>query len=132
VKFYVRHNGGWFGGRVAIFYRDKFYPVPRGYHNSMEVLGFRFIPRYPGDDVYELRSLVEVREQRMRWYIELKPFFETHFPFAGDAGDNDYWIELPTGRVRYTIWEGFDEKGVVDIAPSFYDFVSNLVSERRP
>lgn len=131
LRFYVRHNGGCFEGRGAIFYRDKFYPVARGDYNSMEIESFFFVPLHPGERFSGLRSLVRVREQRAQYYSELKSFIETHFPFAGDAGDNDYWIEIPSGRVKYIRWESFPE-GAVDIAPSFYDFVSNFASERRP
>lgn len=106
VRFYLRHNGGYFEGG-AIFPSDKFYLA--GDHPSAEVEEFFFIPRHIGEKASEFLSSVRLHELRAQWYGDLNTFIETHFPFAGDGSYNDYWIEIPTGRIKYTRWESFRE-----------------------
>lgn len=55
--------------------------------------------------------------------VTLQKFTQKNIPFARDAGDNDYWIELSTGRIKYTHstvpnWAD----NIINVAPSFYDF----------
>ncbi|WP_420480876.1 SMI1/KNR4 family protein [Burkholderia lata] len=66
-------------------------------------------------------------------YSEKRDIFcRTHFPFAGDAGDNDFWIDLRTGEIKYVLWESEENvDDVIDIAPTFSDFVNNIVPRRR-
>ena len=47
---------------------------------------------------------------------------ETHFPFAGNAGGNDFFIEIPTGIVKYVSWEYDLEEGLYNVVANFKSF----------
>jgi hypothetical protein len=131
-EFYIRNNGGYFNGG-AYFYRDKFFNLAAGDYDSMEVESFYYIgEKYLNDNEVNLRSAEGVRRLRAK-YSEKRDFFcQAHFPFAGDAGDNDFWIDVRTGEVKYVLWESEKNVGdVIGIAPTFSDFVNNIVSRRR-
>jgi len=136
-EFYIQHNGGYFS-QPAFFYRDKFYPTSSADYNKMYVEGFYFLPLFEGQKQRPLSSSVKVREQREKYsdlvgYPDIvKHFVETHFPFSYDSADNDFWIELKSGRVRYVAWDSSETvQDVCDMAPSFYDFTSNLLLNPR-
>ena len=131
-EFYIQHNGGHFP-EPAFFYRDTFYPTSSSEWNKMYVEGFYFIPLFPGQKNRRLSSSVSVREQREKYstFVSyrsmIRDFIENHFPFSYDAADNDFWIELKSGRVRYVAWDSSETvQDVCDMAPSFYDFTSNI------
>ncbi|EAY9404754.1 SMI1/KNR4 family protein, partial [Salmonella enterica] len=55
-----------------------------------------------------------------------------HFPFAGDAGDNDYWLDMESGNVKYIRWESDDNPdNAIIVAPTFYDFCMSIQATRR-
>ncbi|MCA8293731.1 SMI1/KNR4 family protein [Burkholderia sp. AU30198] len=132
VEFYVRNNGGYFNGG-AYFYRDVFFDLAPGDFDSMEVEGFYYIgEKYFDESEVNLRSAEKVRGLRAKYSERRDRFCRTHFPFAGDAGDNDFWIDVGTGEVKYVLWESEgDVDDVVSVAPTFSDFVNNIVPRRR-
>ncbi|AOR63383.1 SMI1/KNR4 family protein [Pectobacterium wasabiae] len=131
VDFYMTNNGGYLEGG-AFYYRDVFYHIHDGDHNLMEVEGFNFIPQHLDDDSPYILSLIDVWKRRRKYSNEINDFCLSHFPFAADAGDNDYWIDIKNGFVKYIRWESDDNpNNVVIISPSFYDFCINLRSERK-
>jgi hypothetical protein len=132
VEFYVKNNGGYFN-RGAYFYRDLFFRVDVGDYDSMEVESFYYVgEKYHDESEVNLRSAEKVRMLRARYSEERDIFCRDHFPFAGDAGDNDFWIDLNSGAIKYILWESRGNSiDVVDIAPAFSDFVNNIVPRRR-
>ncbi|MCC8457800.1 MULTISPECIES: SMI1/KNR4 family protein [Photorhabdus] len=131
MKFYIANNGGYFNGG-AYLYRDVFYTVLAGDYNLMEIEGFNFISRKFYDDSQYLLSINEVWELRKGYSRNIKEFAKSHFPFAGDAGDNDYWIDMNSGYIKYIRWESDDNPdNAIIVAPTFYDFCMNLQAERR-
>ena len=134
LKFYTKNNGGYIHGG-AYFYRDVYFEIKECDFNSMEVESFYFIPPVSGEIFHGLRSAIRVRELREKHSENIKLFCSTHFPFAGDAGDNDYWIEYGSGRVQYIHWESVFSSNwklnVIDIAPSFDGFCNKILSKRR-
>lgn len=136
-EFYMQHNGGCFSD-AAFFYRDVFYSTSSSDYNKMYVEGFYFAPLFEGQKVQHLSSIVRVREQRSQFanlvdYPDaIKDFVENHFPFAYDSADNDFWMDIRSGRVRYVAWDSSETvQGVCDIAPSFHDFTSNIFFKPR-
>jgi hypothetical protein len=135
AAFYLTHNGVCFRP-AAICYRSRFQQVKKGDYERLEVDNFYFIPRFAGDDVETMVSMVDARAAMARWRPELRDFIQAHLPFACDASGNDFWIEFLTGRIKYRPLEEFEsEKDLVDVAPSFIDFAVNLEAwsaARRP
>ncbi|WP_423380641.1 SMI1/KNR4 family protein [Burkholderia sp. LMG 32019] len=132
VDFYIKYNGGYFNGG-AYFYRDSFFDLSGGDYNSMEIESFYYVgEKYFDEDKVNLRSAEKVRKLRARYSDKRDIFGRSHFPFAGDAGDNDFWIDLKTGGVKYVLWESEENvDDIIDIAPTFSDFVNNIVPRRR-
>ncbi|AYH07716.1 SMI1/KNR4 family protein [Pectobacterium parmentieri] len=131
VDFYIAYNGGYLEGG-AFYYRDVFYNIHDGDYNLMEVEGFNFIPQNIDDSSSHILSLIDVWRRRKKYSEEIKKFCLSHFPFAADAGDNDYWIDIKSGCVKYIRWENDDNpNNAVMISPSFYDFCINLKAERK-
>ena len=132
VRFYGTYNGMFFPG-AAYFFRERFQQVGTNDYNRLGVNGFDFIARAAGEKDEHLVSMLHARENLARHRPELRSFVTAHLPFASDGSGNDYWIELSTGRVKWRVLEGFeDERQLVDVAPSFLDFASNLEAGRRP
>ena len=99
----------------------------------MEIEGFYYVgEEYFDEDKINLRSAERVRKLRARYSKARDVFCRRHFPFAGDAGDNDFWINVETGEVKYVLWESEESVDeIIDIAPTFSDFVNNIVPRRR-
>lgn len=132
VHFYLQHNGGIFAGE-AYFYRDTFHKVPRGKVNSLPISCFFPIPSSLKGANNPPVTLVSMRAASLKGYghlREMKKFLKTHIPFADDGGGDNYWIEIPSGRIRYVKMEYVDSGplAVMEIAPSFKDFVSNIAA----
>ncbi|HEM6916185.1 TPA: SMI1/KNR4 family protein [Providencia stuartii] len=112
IEFYKHFNGGYFYGG-AFIYRDNFISL---------------------DDVDSpyLLSISDVLKYRRKISKDFIDFTQLNIPFAGDAGDNDYWISLETGEIKYTRSTDIDcLDNIIDIAPSFRDFCLNIQSKRR-
>ena len=132
IRFYLRHNGGYFKD-FAFIYRDAFQKVQKGQVNSLGIIGFFFIPRKPGDKVQGFRSILEEKEGLREGYSKnkwVRSFIGSHIPIACDGSGDDHWIEIPTGRIRFLDMESVD-KGPIEVAPSFQEFVSNLLGDWR-
>jgi len=131
VEFYLLRNGLFIPGG-AYFYRSRFREISPGDFDAISVDNFYFIPRFPGETHDMLASIHHARSHLWRWRPERRSFFESHLPFACDGSGNDYWIEISSGRVKFILLEGNGGEGeIVDVAPTFDDFASNL-EQRRP
>lgn len=131
LELYKKFNGGYFI-HGAIFYRDNITTNNLKDYNAMEIESFNFIKSRKSIESDYLLSICEVMKNRSNASLALQEFTQNNIPFAGDAGDNDYWIEIPTGRIRYTHSTDPDwADNIIDIAPSFYDFCLYLQSKRR-
>ena len=126
VVFYTTYNGLDFP-KGALFYRHRFHDVTRGDYDRLEVGSFWFIPRFPGEKHHYLVSMIHYRENMARRWPYLRPLVDFYLPLAADASGNDFWIELETGQIKYRVLEDFETvDDLVDAAPSFFDFASNL------
>jgi len=131
IDFYLARNGVFFP-EAAYFYRSHFRDISPNDFDEISVLGFDFIPRFPGETHDMLISMHHARSHLWRWRPDRRPFVESHLHFAGDGSGNDYWIEIDSGRVKFVIMEAHDGEGeIVDAAPTFGDFASHL-EPRRP
>ena len=126
VAFYSTYNGPDIPDS-ALFYRHRFYDVAPGDYDRLSVITFWFIPRFPGEKHHFLVLMIRVREAMARMRPDLREFGATHLSVACDASGNDFWTEFKTGRIKYRALEDFDgPDDLVEAAPSFLDFVSNL------
>ena len=135
VEFYVKRNGGMFKGE-AYFYRDTFHRVPRGKVNSMPISCFFPIPLSMKDADNPPVTIASMKAASLKGYgrfREMKEFLKTHIPIADDGGGDSYWIEVPTGRICYIKMEyvGAGPINIIEIAPTFAEFVSNIVGRLR-
>lgn len=100
MEFYLKNNDGYFNGG-AYFYRDVFFALAGDDLNSVEIESFYYVgEKYFGERKINLRSAEKVRKLRARYSKARDIFCRRHFPFAGDAGDNDFWINVATGEVK--------------------------------
>lgn len=131
IEFYSKHNGGYFDGG-AVFYRDTFYEVGAEDRNRLELEAFHCI-RVPGmPSNPRLASIDEVMEWRAVHHLDALAFLQSHIPFAGDCGDNDYWLDAQTGCVKFTIaGERIHADGVIPVAPDFLSFCANIQAMQR-
>lgn len=130
IEFYKHFNGGYFYGG-AFIYRDNFNKINDNDYNLMEIESFNFISLDDVDSPY-LLSISDVLKYRRKISKDFINFTQLNIPFAGDAGDDDYWISLETGEIKYTRSTDIDcLDNIIDIAPSFRDFCLNIQSKRR-
>lgn len=135
VEFYASYNGGYFS-RGAFIWRDEFYEVGPNEENLLEVEAFHFFPVFEEDESPVLLAIPQARERRSRYWDSpvLAEFIETHLPFAGDAGDRDYWLDLRAGTVKTVRWREADGVLVPDVmavAPGFQEFCTGLAASRE-
>ena len=114
INLYLVYDGVFFP-KQAMMFRSKFYDIPRGEPDKVEV-GF-FL------NFSDIITLIKLMKQNNP---ELTPFILAHIPFADDGCGNDIWIEISTGIIKVFYHEyGLDE-GLIMAAPSFNDFCSSL------
>lgn len=136
IQFYLLHNGGVLANS-SYFYKDTFHKV--SFRSSqakvVEVSDFHSIPSKASANEEDHSSisalLAAYRGKGVR--SEMKKFLNSHFPVASNGCGDDYWVEFPSGRVRYFEHESahIGPLEIIEIAPTFMDFVSNIVAELR-
>lgn len=132
VDFYLIKNGGCFTNGAYI-YRDNFYKVEKSDYNVIEVSSFFHIP-VKGDieDSEYTMSILEAIDRREDYSEDFDEFTSFHIPFADNFGDNDFWIDIQTGEIKYIDYEESDNPNdAIIIAPSFIEFCQHLQANRR-
>jgi SMI1 / KNR4 family (SUKH-1) len=133
IQFYLQHNGGVLQNS-SFFYKDTFHEVPSGRAEVVEIADFHSIPGATTSE--EDRSSICALQAAYRGKglrSEMKTFLDAHLPLASNGCGDDCWIEFPSGRVRYFEHESAHRGplAIIEIAPTFIDFVSNIVAELR-
>ena len=74
-------------------------------------------------------SIARALSRREGYSENFDEFIDFHFPFAFNDGDNDFWIDIQSGEVKYIDYEdfGYDPKAII-VASSFNEFITNLES----
>ena len=122
ISFYSNQNGGFFDGGACI-YREDFRDIKPGEHNRFEIEAFNFIPIFKEQENPRLLSTLEVVEFRKIAHNVNSTFLRENIPFASDAGDNDFWINILTGSISYTITnELTTHPSTIFVAPDFRTF----------
>ncbi|EBG2397015.1 SMI1/KNR4 family protein [Salmonella enterica subsp. enterica] len=124
IEFYTFNNGGYFS-EGACFYRDVFYEIKPNDYNRIGVESFYYISKKIEDDGSPLSSSLKVKALTYKNYPELRAFLGKHFPFAGDSGSGDYWIDIVSGEIKYVRLESLPLQ-IVTVAPTFCDFCLNI------
>jgi hypothetical protein len=110
IKLYLTYVGVHFP-KQAMMFRNKFYNVPKGEWDKIEV-GF----------FLKFKDIIELREIHKQNYPEQFFFTSTHIPFADDGCGNDIWIETSAGSIKVFYHEYDLNEGLKLVAPSFKDF----------
>ncbi|UXB16484.1 hypothetical protein K7565_02165 [Stenotrophomonas maltophilia] len=122
ISFYSNQNGGFFDGGARI-YREEFHTIKPGDHNRFEIEAFNFIPTFEKQENPRLLSTLQVIEFRKIAHNVNSTFLRENIPFASDAGDNDFWINILTGAISYTITnELTTHPSTIFVAPDFRTF----------
>lgn len=110
ILFYLSFNGVYFpkGAKIST---ESFLGVDEDEYYELEL-----------EYIYDIEYILEVKEAIKEQSEEVKKFAETHIPFARNAGGNDFFIEILTGKIKYVSWEYGIEDGLIEVAPSFKDF----------
>lgn len=113
IEFYKKHNGICFPDSAEIkLSKDS---VKKEYGLEIEFF-------------YNLERINKYRESTKQHSIEAELVTETHFPFGSDASGNDYWLEIPTGIIKYIDWETFggEKSELIFIASNFEEFCQKI------
>ena len=103
VRFYLAHNGIFFSDGAEV-------------NEECEVECF-----------YDIGNrLEEMWEATKKHSPEANEYAKTHFPFASDAAGNEYFIEFPSGCVKYISWEYGLPDGESLVAQNFKEFCSMI------
>lgn len=119
IELYTIHNGISFPNG-AFFYRDSLYKVSEDDYNLLSVEAFFSITTPNG-----IIDVWNATKENNR----IRKFAQTHIPFAVDASGNFFWIEIPSGQIKYVPMETPNEETLV--APSFGYFYKNLQPTMR-
>ena len=121
IDFYLLRNGGYFNRAPYLCYNEQ------GIKKTIEVSGFYSIPKI-GDELN--MSISKALSRREGYSEDFDEFIDFHFPFAFNDGDNDFWIDIQSGEVKYIDYEdfGYDSNKAIIVSSSFKDFIMNLKS----
>ena len=114
-------NGGYFNKAPYLCYNE------RGVKKTIEVSGFYNIPKIGSESGM---SIARVLARREGYSEDFDEFIDFHFSFAFNDGDNDFWIDIQSGEVKYIDYEdfGYDPDKAIIVASSFNEFITNLES----
>lgn len=89
ILFYLTFNGVYFpkGAKIST---ESFLDVDEDEYYELEL-----------EYIYDIEYILEIREAIKEQSGKVKKFAETHIPFARNAGGNDFFIEIPTGKIKY-------------------------------
>lgn len=110
IRFFLEYNGVFFN-EGAIVSTEQFQNDDEDEYYELEI-----------ESIYRIDQIQSIWEAIKERSAEAKKFMETHIPFAGNAGGNDFFIEIPTGTIKYISWEYDIEEGLIGVAHSFKDF----------
>ena len=121
IDFYLSSNGGCFNKAPYLCYNE------RGVKKTIEVSGFYNIPKIGRESGM---STARALSRREGYSEDFNDFIDFHFPFAFNDGDNDFWIDIQSGEVKYIDYEdfGYDSNKAIIVSSSFKDFIMNLKS----
>lgn len=110
VHFYLSQNGVYFpeGAKIST---EHFQGTDDERYYELEI-----------EFMYSIEHLAKMWKTAKENSDSMKIFAEKHIPFARDAADNEFYIEIPSGVIKYVSWEYGIEEGVVDVAHCFKDF----------
>lgn len=114
IQFYLSQNGIYFPEGAEIS-RSQFYKIDNEEYDELEI-----------EFIYDIENIKKMWEAMKEHSEKAKTFAETHIPFAGDAAGNEFFIEIPTGFIKYIAWEYDLPEGVFVVAPNFRAFCSAI------
>lgn len=110
IQFYLAYDGVFFN-EGAVISTEQFLKEDEDEYYELEI-----------ESIYRIDQIQSIWEAIKERSAEAKKFMETHIPFAGNAGGNDFFIEISTGTIKYISWEYDIEEGLIGVASNFKDF----------
>ena len=119
IDFYLLSNGGYFNKASYLYYNE------RGVKKTIEASGFYNIPKIGSESSM---SIARTLSRRDGYSEDFDEFID--FPFPFNDGDNDFWIDIQSGEVKYVDYEdfGYEPDKAIIVASSFKEFITNLES----
>ncbi|MEK4425951.1 SMI1/KNR4 family protein [Solibacillus sp. FSL K6-1523] len=132
IEFYLAKNGGVFT-KGAYIYPDNFYEISNKDYLSIEISSFFHIPLIEGeDDSSSTMSIEKAIDRRIDYSDDFENFVLFHIPFADNHADNDFWIDIQTGEIKYMDYEeSYNPEDAIIVAPSFLEFCKHIQAEFR-
>lgn len=110
IRFYLAYDGVFFN-EGAVISTEQFLKDDEDEYYELEI-----------ESIFRIDQIQNIWEAIKEHSAGAKKFMETNIPFAGDAGGNHFFIEIPTGEIKYVFWEYDLEEGLIWVAPGFKDF----------
>jgi len=132
IEFYLAFNGGCFTNG-AYLYSDIFYKNFNRDYLPIEINSFLHIPLLNDNSESKYTTDInKVIERRELLSEDFEEFILFHIPFADNYADNDFWIDIQTGAIKYMDYEtSYDPKDAIIVAPLFSEFCKKLQAKRR-
>lgn len=128
--FYLTHNGGIFTKR-AFFYPHNYYNLSKDYE-LIEIGSFLHLSPLEDDEKSNFTISIEEEIDRRNYSDDFEDFILFNIPFAINDADNDFWIDIQSGEIKYVDYSvSYDPNNAIIIAPSFSDFCKNIKANRK-
>lgn len=114
ISLYQTYDGITFL-RFAMMFRSKFYDVPKGEADKIEINFF-----------LTFKNILEILSVKEEDNLELFLMGQSHIPFADDGCGNTIWIEKSTGKINILYHEYGLDLSLRAIAPNFSEFCNSL------
>ncbi len=128
VRFYTTHNGGIFLHGARFFPEECYTTSIKGYpYITMDC--FLSIPV---DNTNKEMNIEMWKDALERMNENYEDFILFHIPFAIDAEENTFWIDIQSGEIKYTDDQTCinPNKDAVIVASSFKDFCKRIRNEK--
>lgn len=115
VEFYLYLNG--------IFFPDSADITTNYFINPID--GEEYYYTLSVDYFYDIDSIKKYQLTLKESFC--KEFIEDHFIFARNPSGNEFFIEIPSGKIKYVDWEEWGTtEAVIDVANNFKEFCDRL------
>lgn len=115
IEFYLHLNGVFFPDGADIATTPFIGPIDGKEHYYILSLDYFY-------DIDSIKDYLPTLKESF-----CKEFIENHFIFARNPSGNEFFIEIPSGKIKYVDWEEWGSaEAVIDVASNFKEFCDKL------